>query len=95
MPSLSSDWGGGLWHVQEGANANAPGLVRKKNKYKHGNHFNIQRKHFSPFVISFDGMLVKESLDILMILIQLMAAKMEEPISTCNAGLTVGFQYQL
>ena len=26
-------------------------------KYKHGNHYHDQRKHFSPFVISVDGIL--------------------------------------
>ena len=35
----------------------------------------------SPFVLSSDGMLVKEALGILVNVIRLMAAKMDEPIS--------------
>ena len=35
----------------------------------------------SPFVLSADGMLVKEALGILVNVIRLMAAKMDEPIS--------------
>ena len=34
-------------------------------KDKHGKHCNDQRKHFSPFVLSADGMLGREALVVL------------------------------
>ena len=53
----------------------------KNKKDKYGNHFHDQHKHFSPFVLSDDGMLGGESLYVLTNLIQLMAEKMDELIS--------------
>ena len=40
-------------------------LWGKLNKDKHGNHFHKQWKQFSPFVISVDGMIGKESIVVL------------------------------
>ena len=37
----------------------------KIKKDKHGKHCHNQQKHFSPFVLSFDGMLGRESLFVL------------------------------
>ena len=45
------------------------------NKYKNGKQCHDQRKHFSPFVISVDGMLGRESLVVLAQLSQTMAEK--------------------
>ena len=52
----------------------------KIKKYKHGKHFYEQRKKFPQFFLSIDGMLGRETLAILEILIWLMAEKMDEPI---------------
>ena len=52
-----------------------------EKKDKHGNHCHKQQKHFSPFVLSVDGMLGKEALIVLTNLIRLMAKKLEEPLS--------------
>ena len=41
---------------------------------------NYQRKHFSPFVLSVDGMIGKEALVVLATLSLIMAVKMEESI---------------
>ena len=49
----------------------------KTNKYKHGKHCHEKRKHFSPFVISVDGMLGKEALVVLANLSRLTAEKMD------------------
>ena len=51
------------------------------NKDKHVKHFHDQREHFSPFLISIGGIIVKEALVLLANLSQLMAEKMDEPIS--------------
>ena len=48
---------------------------------KHFKHCYDQRKHFSPFVLSIDGILGKEALVVLANLSQLMAKKKDEPIS--------------
>ena len=40
-----------------------------------------KKEKFSPFVLSVDGMMVKESLVVLATLSRLMAAKLDEPIS--------------
>ena len=53
----------------------------KKNKNKHSKNFHNKWKHFSTFFLSLDGMIEKESLLILTNLSQLMAEKLEEPIS--------------
>ena len=53
----------------------------KKNKDKHGKHCYKKRTKFSPFVLFVHGMLGKEALVILDSLSQLMAEKMDEPIS--------------
>ena len=50
-------------------------------KYKHGKHCNNQQRHFSPFVLSVDRMLVREALVILAQLSRTMAEKREEPLS--------------
>ena len=51
------------------------------SKDKHGKHCNNQRKHFSPFVLSVDGMLGREDLVVLLQLSQVIPEKMEEPLS--------------
>ena len=56
-------------------------LWENKNKDKHGNQCHNQRKMFSSFFISVDGMLGKEALVIVANLSQLMADKMDESIS--------------
>ena len=53
----------------------------KEKKDKHGKHCHKERKYFSPFALSVDGMLGKEALVLLVNLSRLVAAKMEEPIS--------------
>ena len=53
----------------------------KIKKDKHGQHYNNQGKHFSPFVLSVDGMMGKEAQVVIATLIQLMSAKMDELIS--------------
>ena len=53
----------------------------KENKYKHVNHCHDRRIHFSLFSLSVDGMLGKEALVVLTNLSQLVAEKLEEPIS--------------
>ena len=52
----------------------------KQKKDKHGKHFHEQRKHFSLFVLSVDGLLGKESLVLFANLSWLMAAKMDKTI---------------
>ena len=51
------------------------------NKEKHGQAYYDQRRYFSLFVLSVDGMMGKEALVLLTNLSQIMAAKMDEPIS--------------
>ena len=51
------------------------------NKDKLRQHFHKQQKHFSPFMLSVYKMLGKEAQVVLATLSQLMAKKMEEPIS--------------
>ena len=51
-----------------------------QNKDNHGKHYHKQRTRFSLFVLSIDGMLGKEALVVLANSIQLVAAKMDEPI---------------
>ena len=64
-------------------------------KDKHGKHCHDQRKHFSPFVLSVDGMLGREALVVLANLNQIMAAKMDEPIlhvwGWINGGISISF----
>ena len=50
------------------------------NKDKHGKHCHDQRKHFSSFVLSVDGILGRGALVILSQLSQSMAEKREEPL---------------
>ena len=45
-------------------------------KDKNGKHCHDQRKNFSPFVLSVDGMLGREALGVLLPLIRVMAKKM-------------------
>ena len=52
-----------------------------QNKYKHSNHCHEQRKYFSPFILSVDGMLRKEALVVLSNLSRLVKEKLEETIS--------------
>ena len=56
-------------------------------KDKHGKHCHDQRKHFSPFVFSVDGMLGREALVVLSQLSQFMAAKRAEPLSQVRAWI--------
>ena len=53
----------------------------KDNKYKHGKHCQNKHKHFSPFILSSDRMIRRESQFVLANLSRLMAEKMEEAIS--------------
>ena len=53
---------------------------KKTNKDKHGQTCYDQRRKFPPFVLSVEIMTGKEALVILATLIQLMAAKIDEPI---------------
>ena len=62
----------------------------KRKKDNHVKHFHEQWKNIFPFVISFDGMLVKEVLVILANFSGLVATKMEEPIS--HARIWVDFR---
>ena len=50
------------------------------NKDKHGQAYYDQRRYFSLFVLSVDGMMGKEALVVLATFIQIMAAKMNKPI---------------
>ena len=52
----------------------------KLKKYKHGQDCYNQRRHFSLFVLSVDGMMGKEALVVLATLSQVMTAKTDEPI---------------
>ena len=54
-------------------------LVRweKIKKYNHGKHWHDQRKHFSPFALSVDGILGKEAIVVLSQLSRVMAEKRE------------------
>ena len=47
------------------------------NKYKHGKHWNYQRKHFSMFLLLVDGMMYREAHVVLTTLSKLMAAKID------------------
>ena len=49
-------------------------------KDKHGKHCHDQRKYFSPFVISVDGTIGRESLAALSQLSRFMAEKSQEPL---------------
>ena len=49
-------------------------------KDKNDKHCNNQRKQFSPFVISMEGMLRREVLDVLAKLSRLIAAKRDKPL---------------
>ena len=53
----------------------------KTKKDKYGKHCRNQQKHFSPFVLSVDGILGRKALFVLANLSGLMSAKMDEPIS--------------
>ena len=55
--------------------------LEKENKDKQVNHFHKHRKHFSPFVLSVYGMIGKEALVVHTNMSQLMATKLEEPLS--------------
>ena len=52
----------------------------KLKKDKHGQDCYNQRRHFSLFVLSVDGMMGKEALVVLATLSQVMTAKTDEPI---------------
>ena len=52
----------------------------KIKKDKHSKHYHDQRKHFSPFVLSVDGMLGREALVVHSQLIRAMSEKREEPL---------------
>ena len=52
----------------------------KYKKEQHSKNF-LEQRIFYPFVLSVDGMLVKEVLVVLTIFSRLVAVKMEEPIS--------------
>ena len=58
-------------------------LARRENikNYKHSKHWHDQQKRFSPFVIYVDGILDRKALVVLANLSQLVAAKMDKPIS--------------
>ena len=64
----------------------------KIKKYNHDNHCHEQQIIFSPFVLSVDGMLGREALVILENLSQLMAAKMDEPISHVQVWINGQFE---
>ena len=64
----------------------------KKNKDNHSKHFHKQRKKFSQFSLSVDGMLGKEALVVLTSVRQLMEKKIEEPIMHVRGWVTVGPQ---
>ena len=49
-------------------------------KDKHGKHYNDQRKHFSPFIISVDNMLGREAVFVLVKFSWVMSAKSEKPL---------------
>ena len=53
----------------------------KIKKDKHGQACYSQQRHVSPFSLSVDGMVGKKALVLLDTLSQLMAAKMDKPIS--------------
>ena len=53
----------------------------KEKKYKHSKHCHYQRKHFSLFLLSVDGMLGKEALVVLTNLSRLISTKLKEPLS--------------
>ena len=54
--------------------------LEKIKKDKQNKHWHFQRRHFSPFVISLNGILGREDLIVIVTLSWLMAVKMEEPI---------------
>ena len=64
------------------------------NKDKHRKHFHNQQKKY-PFVLLVDGMMVKEVQVVLATFSQLMAAKIDEPISQIkgwvNGRIEIGF----
>ena len=60
-----------------------------QKKDKHGNHCQKRRKHFYLFVISVDEMIGKDDLILLENLSQLIAAKMDEPISLVRGWIKV------
>ena len=53
----------------------------KIKKDTHRQNFYCQRKHFSPFFLSFDGMMIKEAQVVLTTLNRIMAVIIDEPIS--------------
>ena len=57
-------------------------LARWENikKEKHGKNCHDQRKYFSPFVLSVEGVLAREALDVLSQSSRVMAEKREEPL---------------
>ena len=67
----------------------------KINKYNHDKHCQKQGKHFSPFIISVDGMLGREYLVVLTNTSQLISLRMDEPIQKCKVGLMVGSKLRL
>ena len=78
------------WHPQEGANENAPGLVEKQNKKKHGNNWHNQQNSFPLFVIYVNGMVGKESLVVIMDCSRIFAEKWRNPFCKCVYRITVG-----
>ena len=56
-------------------------LWENRNQDKQGKHCNEQRKPFSPFVLYVDGILGNEALFVFTSLSQLMASKIDKPIS--------------
>ena len=62
----------------------------KTKKYKHGKVCYNQWSHFSPFVLSVDGVMGKEALVVLATLSRLMDAKLDEPIFHVTVWVKVG-----
>ena len=58
-------------------------------KYKNGQHCHNQRKHFTPSILYVDGMMGKEAQVVLSTLSQIVANKMEEPISHVKGWVKV------
>ena len=57
-------------------------LARRENikKYKHSKHYHDKQKFFSPFVLSVDGIIVREALVVLSHLSLVMVEKREESL---------------
>ena len=69
-------------------------LWEKKNKDKYGKNCHEQRRHFSIFFLSVDGMIVKEALVLLMTLSWLFAEKLEETISYVHGWVNSGISIE-